>query len=87
MTSQGEGQMIAGCGFAMMAWELAQDRATPSGRALWYAGPEHIGARPQPSNSASGIYYRIIDSAWLGWQAAQGTMFHGDRIAGWRTYL
>lgn len=52
--------MIAGAGFAMMAWRLAQIRV--AGRVIYSPrrGPYQRGI----SSPISAEYYRIIDAAW-----------------------
>jgi hypothetical protein len=64
--------MIAGAGFAMMAWRLAQHRR-------WfkdYVGPlerHQLGKTDGPSTE----YYRILDRAAASWPA-----FYGERLCG-----
>ena len=66
--------MIAGAGFAMMAWRRAQCRI--------FSGVAYFDRYPQPRAIASAWacsreYYRIIDSATAAWPA-----FTGERSLG-----
>jgi hypothetical protein len=74
--------MIAGAGFAMMAWKLAQLRnpgspqyhnARPAER---HFGQHGVALRPELF-PVSAEYYRIIDSAAASWPA-----FVGERAIG-----
>jgi hypothetical protein len=80
--------VIAGGGFAAMAWELAKQRIRvrinmPDYNAGGVDGPvprpnpNRLNALPESYYPASAEYYRIIDSATASWPA-----FAGERSCG-----
>jgi hypothetical protein len=71
--------VIAGCGFARMAWKLAHHRTDyPLQRVLL----DRLCARIVPQGP-SAEYYRIIDAATVAWNSLEGSrpMRSDPRIA------